>query len=228
MQMPRMLKVAGDGLEYAVKEFKGEDLNENYDVIVVPGSTSPQSKVLKRQDIMNAFQEGLLGDPADPKLRSKVLKMMEVGDVSEMWKDQALDEQQVKKTIAMIEEGEMPNPPGHEWDNHQVFITELNQYRKTDKFDEMSPEQQGMITFIAEWHLNALTGMLNPQIPQQQMMAQHMVNTMEQQKAQNGGHLPMPGKEPMVSPEATVQQSAPQNPGAPIPSGGQPPGLQTG
>lgn len=206
-EMPRLLKTAGDGLEYSVKEFKGSDLNENYDVIVLPGSSSPSSKVLKRQDIMNAFEAGLLGDPADPKLRAKVLKMQEFGDVSEMWKDQALDEQQVKKTIAAIEEGSFDvGKPGHEWDNHQMFIQEMNNYRKTDKFENLDEEQKGTFNYVAEWHVQALVGLQNPQIGQQQMMAQHMVNTMH---SMHGG------------PGAPPDQNNPQPPTVP-PSGTMP------
>lgn len=188
-QVPRLMKVAGDGLEYAVKEFKGQDLKGNYDVIVVPGSTVPNSKVLKRQDIINAYQMGLLGDPADPKLRAKVLKMMEFGDVAEMWKEQALDDQQVKKTIEAIQAGE--EPPMHEWDNHEVFIQEMNNFRKTDKFDEMSEEQRGMFNYVAEWHVQALVSLQNPEVAQQQTMAQHMVDVTQRQMAQG----PPPGVE---------------------------------
>lgn len=183
-EMPRMMKVAGDGLGYAVKEFKGADLNNNYDVIVLPGSTLPDSKALKRQDIINAYQMGLMGNPQDPKLQAKVLKMLEYGDVAEVWKTQALDEQQIKKAIDDIENGQEPKV--HEWDNHQLFITELNDYRKTDKFDELSPYQQGLLNFCIEQHLQAIVDIQNPQIQQQQMMAQHMVNTMNKMKA--GGH----------------------------------------
>lgn len=190
--MPRLLKTAGDGLGYAVKEFMGADLKDNYDVIVIAGSTVPSSKVLKRQDIMNAYQSGLLGDPADPKLRAKVLKMSEFGDVSEMWKEQALDEQQIKKAISSIEDGQMPNPIGHEWDNHEMFIKEMNDYRKTDKYDDLSDQQKGMFTMVSEWHVQALVQLTQPQIPQQQMMAQHMVNTMQQMKAK-GQMAPHPG-----------------------------------
>jgi hypothetical protein len=199
--MPRLLKVAGDGLGYAVKEFKGADLNDNFDVVVIPGSTSPQSKVLKRQDVINAFQMGLLGDPSDQKLRAKVLKISEFGDVSEVWKDQALDEQQIKKMITAIEDGsfDMKNP-GHEWDNHPLFIQELNAYRKTDKFDELSDQQKAQLNYCAEWHVQALISLTQPQIPQQQMMAQHMVNTMHSmtgQHPQPAGGIPatatMPG-----------------------------------
>ena len=183
-EMPRIMKLAGDGLGYAVKEFKGSDLNENYDAIVIPGSTIPNSKILKRQDILNAYQTGLLGDPSDPKLRAKVLKMMEFGDVSEMWKQQALDEQCIKKTIDNIEHGIMPQM--HEWDNHILFVQEMNDYRNTDKFDDLSDQQKSMFNYVAEWHLNAQVALTNPQIPQQQMMAQHMVNTMQQMQSQ--GH----------------------------------------
>lgn len=193
-EIPRMLKEAGDGLGYAVKEFKGSDLGNNYDVIVIPGSTSPTSKVLNRQDIMNAYQSGLLGDPADPKLRAKVLKMQEFGDVSEMWKEQALDEQQIKKVILSIEDGTVDtSKPGHEWDNHTLFITEMNNYRKTDKFEEMSETQKAQFNYISEWHVQALVSLTQPQIPQAQMMAQHMVNTMHEQ--QQNGQFPQPGQE---------------------------------
>lgn len=198
-QMPRMLKTAGDGLSYTVKEFLGSDLNSNFDVIVIPGSTSPTSKVLKRQDIMNAYQTGLLGDPHDPKLRAKVLKMQEFGDVSEMWKGQALDEQQIKKVITSIEDGSVDiSQPGHEWDNHALFITEMNDYRKSDKFEELSDKQKAAFNYIAEWHVQALVSLTQPQIPQAQMMAQHMVNTMQQQ--QQAGQIPQGSNGPTQIP----------------------------
>lgn len=209
-EMPRLIKNAGDGLEYTVKEFKGSELNDNYDVIVMPGSTVPGSKVLKRQDLINLYQMGILGNPQDPKVIQKLLKNLEFGDINEVWKEQALNEQQVKKVIAKIESGELPQPIGHEWDDHVTFIRELNEYRKTDKYEEMSPEQQGMINYVAEWHLNAQTALLNPQIPQQQMMAQHMVNTMNDLKAQNGGMLPAPDAGMQPPPEQASMPAPPQ------------------
>lgn len=191
-EMPRMMKVAGDGLGYTVKEFKGQDLNDNYDVIVIPGSTVPNSKVLKRQDIMNAYQTGLLGDPADPKLRAKVLKMMEFGDVAEMWKEQALDDQAVKKTIMAIEDGTIDlAKPGHEWDNHQVFIQEMNTFRKTDKFENFDDLQKAQFNYVAEWHVQALISLQNPQVAQDQAMAQHMADVTQKQIAANPNPPPI-------------------------------------
>lgn len=222
-EMPRLLKVAGDGLGYAVKDFKGADLNNNYDCIVMPGSTSPTSKVLKRQDIQNAWQSGMLGDPMDPKLRAKVLKMMEYGDVAEMWKEQALDEMQVKRTLEAIENDEMP--PMHEWDNHPFFIQEMNTYRKTDKYENLSDQQKEMFNYVAEWHVQALISLTQPQIPQQQMMAQHMVNTMEKMHGPPGTmpNVPIPDTQGLPPPGGEgPDQTIPPNPG------GSPPGLPLG
>lgn len=220
-EMPRVLKeIAGEGLGYTVKEFMGSDLNGNYDVVCIPGSSLPNSKALKRQDIINAYQMGILGDPQDPKLRAKVLKMLEYGEVSEMWKSQALDEQQIAKTIGMIEEGKQP--PVHEWDNHALFIQELNDYRKTDKFDELDKRSQGILNMCVEQHIQAIVALNNPQIPQQQMMAEHMMNAVQQHKAaasQPGGPLSVvpPDNGPPQQPD---MENAPGGmPGAPPTTG---------
>ncbi len=176
--MPRVMKIAGDAMQYAVKEFVGSQINGNTDAIVIPGSTVPNSKVLKRQDILNSYQMGLLGDPADPKLRAKVLSMMEYGDVAEMWKGQALDMGQIKKAIDAIEQGEMPN--NHEWDNHGLFLTELNDYRKTDKYEQLPDESKKIFEFVVEWHTQVIVNLQNPQLAQQQRMAETMVHTQNQ------------------------------------------------
>lgn len=210
-EMPRTMKIAGDGLEYTVKEFMGSEIKENTDVVVFPGSTVPGSKVLKRQDIFNTYQSGLMGDPSDPKLRAKVLREMEFGFEDEVWKDQALDDAAVKKVISAIEEGDKPMPPGHEWDNHQYFIQEMNQYRKTDKYEDLPPEMQKYFNFVIEWHLTAFLQLTQPQLSQNQMMAQHMTNTVQTQQlmnqaqggiigqvAQGGGGMPPQGPPPMM------------------------------
>ncbi len=59
----RLLKIAGQNMEYTVKKFQGSDLRENFDVHVIRGSTLPGSKVLKRQEIMNLHQQGYFGNP---------------------------------------------------------------------------------------------------------------------------------------------------------------------
>ncbi len=104
-ELPRKLKMSGPDASYMVKEICGDDLKGNTDVIVIRGSTLPGSKTLNRQDIMNVYNGGLLGDPKDPKVREKTLDMLEFGDVSGVWEDQALDKNQIKRVMDALEQG---------------------------------------------------------------------------------------------------------------------------
>ena len=171
-EYPRILKIAGSDLDYTVKTFIGEDLRNNFDVHVVAGSTSPQSKVLKRQDIMNSFTQGLLGDPTDPKVRVKVLEALEFGQIEGLWEDQAINMAQINKQIAQIENGEVPIR--NENDDHVMHYMEKNKFRKTDKFTALSPRSQQIMLADIQYHLEEMIRLVNPQAQQDMQMAQEM------------------------------------------------------
>lgn len=212
--LPRMYKEAGDGLEYTVKEFVGSDLNDNYDVRVVPGSTIPTSKVLRRQDVMNVYNSGLMGNPMDDKVKMKALNELEFGDTAEIWKSQALDSNQIKKSIASIEEGQLPEMS--EFDNHPAHLLEMNDYRKSDKFQQLDLKKRGLFLYVMEWHLQAQIDIQNPQLMQQKLSAEaaiamHPFTTQDTMKTLDQFH---PGSPENVN--SMPQQS--------FGSGGTPPG----
>jgi hypothetical protein len=181
----RFLKVTGKNKEYQVKTFRGEDIKSNFDVYVVRGSTLPGSKVLGRQEIINAWQSGLLGDPNDPAVREKVLGMMEFGDIGEAWKDRALDMSQIKRHIKMIED-EM-QPPVHEMDNHTLFVQKLNEYRKSDKFDNLSPISQEILYKTIEMHVQAQVDLVAPGVGDDPMNPDLQFSTAAQETAADMG-----------------------------------------
>lgn len=158
----RTMKEAGFSGEYLVHKVTGEAIKGNKDVIVIRGSTLPGSKVLKRQEILNLYSQGILGDPADPSLREKVLSQLEYGDLAESWKDISLDKAQIKKSIEDIKRGKQPEV--HEMDNHKLHITQKNQFRKSDAFDRLAPEQQFMFEHDVEEHIQWLTKLTNPEL----------------------------------------------------------------
>jgi hypothetical protein len=158
---PRLLKIAGKGMEYTVKSFVGADLKDTSDVIVVRGSTLPSSKVLKRQEIINLHQQGYLGNPQDPKVLENVLSMLEYGDIAEAWKDHSLDMSQIQKMIAMIEQE--IKPPVSEFDNHALIMQELNRYRKSDKFERLTDPSKIILLQTLEEHLTYLVDMSAPE-----------------------------------------------------------------
>lgn len=158
---PRTLKIAGKGMEYAVRSFRGEDLKGNFDVTVIRGSTLPGSKVLRRQEIINLHQGGYLGDPTDPQVLENVLQMLEYGEIGDAWKDYSLDKAQIEKHIEMIEKE--IQPPVNELDNHPLFIKELNRYRKTEKFDMLSDTAQTILLTTIERHLQYAVDLTAPE-----------------------------------------------------------------
>lgn len=161
--MPQLLKIAGKNLEYTVKSFTGADLKGNCDVMVIRGSTLPGSKALKRQEILNAYTQGLMGDPHDEKVRQNVLSAMEYGDIAEIWLDQGLDKAQINKTIAMIEAEELP--PVDKMDNHVAYIIELNRYRKGDKFDSLSDVSKHLLENCMQQHVQQIMQIGQPPMP---------------------------------------------------------------
>jgi hypothetical protein len=173
-ETPRLLKVAGSGLDYTVKSFQGSDLRNNHDVYVIRGSTVPNSKTLQRQEILNTYQMGLLGDPSDPKLREKVLSILEYGDVAEMWQDFSIDMAQINRDLDQIKKGEIPDV--NELDNHPLHVQEKNRYRKSDKYGSLSEQSRAILEANIEEHLQEQVRLQNPGLNQQSQMAEMMAD----------------------------------------------------
>ncbi len=147
---PRSIKESGRGGEYSFTDVSGERISPNPDVIVMKGSTLPGSKAVKRNDIMNLFGQGLLGDQMDPAVKARTLEDMEFGDVQNVWEDLAVDSQQIERTIKDIEQG--VTPPIHPDDNHQMHFEKKNRLRKSQKFLMYPPPIQMILLNDIQQH----------------------------------------------------------------------------
>lgn len=157
----RLLKEAGKSLDYVVKEFKGEDLRDNFDVHVIRGSTAPGSKVLDRQNIKTLHQEGYLGNPTDPTVIEHALSMLEYGDEFEAWKKQSLVNRSIKKGLDMVQAG--IKPPVSEFDNHGMWIQQFDEFRLSDKFEALDDQKKSLVIQTMEEHLSWLQEMSAPE-----------------------------------------------------------------
>lgn len=157
----RLLKIAGQNMEYTVRKFKGSDLRDNFDVHVIRGSTLPGSKVLKRQEIMNLHQQGYFGNPTDPLVTQNVLSMLEYGDEYQAWKRHSLRMAQIQRGIRMIEDLS-EKPPVSEFDDHALWIQELDDYRISDKFIKLDEDQKKHVLTCMNEHADWLQQMTQP------------------------------------------------------------------
>lgn len=203
----RLLKEVGNNFDYIVKKFKGDELRDNFDVHVVKGSTTPGSKTLERQNIVTLHQQGYLGKPDDPRVLENVLSMLEFGDEFEPWKKHSLIMASIQKGISLIEERSLA-PEVSEFDNHPMWIQELDDYRLSDRFQRLSDEQKKLVYTCMEEHTTELQRMIAPATMEDQTKAPDLVETdaatqMEQQfEAENG---PPPPVEPPAMPTEPQQ-----------------------
>lgn len=161
--MPRKLKLAGPEMSYTVKEVIGTQIKGNTDVRVIRGSTVPGSKTLARQDIVNTYSLGLLGDQKDPAVIMKVLDMLEFGDSTGIWEDVSLDNAQIQRGIEKIEAGQIVIV--EEFDNHTAWLLKLNRIRKSDKWDSYTPQIQALFMATMEQSIGTLVDKSMPPMP---------------------------------------------------------------
>lgn len=157
----RVLRIAGQNMGYTVQKFKGEDLKDNFDVNVIRGSTLPGSKVLKRQEIINLHQAGYFGNPQDPTVLANVLNQLEYGTLEGAWKRQSLVAAQIERGIEDIKQG-IP-PEVLEYDKHDIWIQELDNFRLSEKFAMLSDDKKQLLYNCMEEHLSYLQEMVAPQ-----------------------------------------------------------------
>jgi hypothetical protein len=157
----RLMKIADPNSVYDVTEWDGSKLKSDHDVIVSRGSLAPASRATHRNDIMNLYTSGLLGDPNDPSVKSKVLSMLEFGEISAVWSERALDEAQIRRTIKQIESEEIPEV--YESDNHVLHYQKKNEFRKSEKFDTLTDTSKSILLANMEEHLHYLMKLTSPQ-----------------------------------------------------------------
>lgn len=161
----RKLKTKGRGLSYKVTEFDGKSLRGNFDCIVIRGSTVPNSKVINRQEIINLWQQGLMGAPQDPAVVQEVLGKLEYGEVGSVWKKYHIDMTQIQDSIEEIEEELKPEV--NKLDNHMLHLMVKNDYR-IEKGMNLSPLSMQLLEEDIATHTQMEVLLRHPELAQPQ------------------------------------------------------------
>jgi hypothetical protein len=171
----RTVKIIGEnGVER--HKISRDKLNDNFTVYVDLQSSAAWSREVRREQIQNAYQMGLFGDPNDGRVKRRVLEALEFGHLRTMFEDNALDEQNAKDNIDRIEIGDLEpieegqptdqigpdgqpimTPPvmgivANPWEDHEEHIRVYNKYRKGPKWKKWPPEQKAILNRLADEH----------------------------------------------------------------------------
>jgi len=133
----RMLKVQGNEGEYEVFAFKGSDLRSNTDVSVRKDSSLPDSRVAREMQIKENYKEGLYGDPRDPKVRRRVLTMLDDADTKDIFNELRLDETYARWENQTLHKGGIDKVLINPYDNDAVHIEEHNKFRKSLEYQKL-------------------------------------------------------------------------------------------
>jgi len=192
----RYIKESGANSEYTIQAYTKQDLRNQTDVTVVKGSTLPNSKILKRQEILNVYSQGILGDPNDPALKRRLFQTLEYGDLAGIWEDQMIDDAQIERTIKEIENGFQPYVDPD--DNHLAHFEAKNKLRKTDKFLAYAPEVQQILLADIQAHKMFLQPPMPPGAPP-------VEGEVPMDQALGGEEMPM--QEPSIDEQLAVAQA---------------------
>lgn len=109
--------------------------------------------------------------------------------------------------------------PVNTWDNHQAHIQSHNDYRKSQEFDNLSPENKQLFEDHVNQHLTAM-GMQPGVNPQAQASQQQAMMQQQQGPGPNNNAAPPGGGPP---PDANLNPNSAPPPGNAPPMGGPPP-----
>jgi len=160
---PRVLHLMGEDDRYETLTFTGADLRpgnwgqegSNRHLIEVHAySQIPKEPA----DLINFVSMGLQADPTTGKSlldaekdRNGIIEMLGFGQFRKSFDRNRLDTIAVAKKIAMWEAGTLPPPPREE-ENHEVFIHEIERWKKTDDY-EIARYRSMMVAENVDFHL---------------------------------------------------------------------------
>lgn len=169
----RVLKIGNTQDDFESVAFKGADLRSNNDVKIAKASSIPDSRAARTMRVERRYQQGLYGDPNNPKTKRKVLRMIDDAIVDDIYSGDKQDE-----SLAAWENKKMLQGmqiPVNSYDNHQIHLEEIDRVRKSvryHKLKEQDPNAFVKVDIIFTLHRQGHVKFLNAELKKQmQLMA---------------------------------------------------------
>lgn len=196
--IPRLITVTSSSYQPDAFEFGSEEVDEYADIVVQAGSALPTLKGARIQAALDLYAKGMLGDPADPEVRRRVLNVLELGGMDEVYEYARVDDDMINVENSQAEEGAPVSQPRF-YENHMKHWTgHINKLK--------SP-------VIMSWPTQARMGLLAHAI----LHAKYINHAAAYQMAVEAG---MPG---LIPPPPPMPMMAPGPGGAPGPGAAGPP-----
>ena len=165
----RIVRVLGDNSELESYYYSNSDFFNTEDMVVRTGVGLQGSDVAYQQRIMQAAQQGLLGNIQAPEIRGKILEKL---DIEGFDSEYVLDAKKARRVLMALRDQKEPDPILPQIDNHAIQFTILRDFMLSSDFYKLNDEIKASIQERAQQH--------------QQIMQQQQQQVMQAAQATKG------------------------------------------
>jgi len=151
----RMVRAGGEIARMESMNIRGDDLTgpdpaaDYGDVQVQPQSTLLKDPAKQRENVKSMVMEMKVLDPV--LHREKILKMLDVKDIDEIFADNHLDEQRAQQENELMASGQPVMP--RDFENHTIHMQILDRFRKSERYRRLPPQIQKIFDNHAQMHV---------------------------------------------------------------------------
>lgn len=168
--VPRLIAIGGETSAPEMLEFSQRQINDAAEVRIQIGSMLPDLKAAKAQVMLNFYEKGLLGDPADPLVKRRALGLMEMGGYEVLNEEERLDEDLAERENQLLRDDE-PLAPAQFYHQHLIHIYKHEAAMKKPEWQFASPARQQAHVAHLIGHYDFINPMLADGLRQQYSLA---------------------------------------------------------
>jgi hypothetical protein len=167
-----MIEIVGRDNEVEALSFSATDLRGNTNVTVKKQSSLPDSRIAREASILDRFEKGLYGNPADPEVRRQVMVMLDDAVVKDIYSSDKKDEAVAAWENRLLVQLQLPI---NNYDNHVLHLKEHSNFQKGMDYQKLKlSNQKGFVEIEARFLAHTM---------QHQTFAQEMIQAQIQQQA---------------------------------------------
>jgi hypothetical protein len=171
---PRLLRYIGENNQVELVDWYASDLNSD-DIIIEKEDNLSQTPAQKKQMVIDLLQYKLFSNDVDPKIRSKVIQMLELGNWEAADDIEELHVIRAKRENNIIMHGDIPQIA--DYDLHSLHIQEHNRLRLDMSYEEFAAKNPELAAAF-DMHIKQ-----HEAVEQQKMQAAMMAEQMHVQES---------------------------------------------
>ena len=127
--VPRLITISSGSFQPEVFEFSSEEVDDYADIVVQAGSALPMLKGARIQAALDLYAKGVLGDPADPEVRRRLLNVLDMGGMEDIFEYAQIDEEMITIENAAAEDGDPVAEPRFFEDHTKHWAGHVNKLK---------------------------------------------------------------------------------------------------